>query len=293
MPSALLKDRAVILVSGPEAEHFLQNLITTDLDALKEEETAAGALLSPQGKILFDFLISRSGSVGFRVETRAALANDLVKRLTLYRLRAKAEIEGPAFQPVVVRWDTYMESDDNGIGPTLGGLYDMRFNVPPVFRHYSDLPAPNATLAEWTFHRVLFGVAESGEDYDAGDVFPHDILFDKTGGLSFGKGCYVGQEVVSRMQHRGTARRRLMLVDGIATDNLPPKGSLLTAGGKPIGTMGSSVERDGIAIVRIDKVADALASGQTILAGEIPVTLEFPEGMGLTLPEASSGPEEA
>ena len=92
MPIALLKDRALISVSGPDAEHFLQNILTTDLDALAAGEAKPGALLSPQGKILFDFLISRAGENGFLLECRADVADDFVRRLMLYRLRAKVEI---------------------------------------------------------------------------------------------------------------------------------------------------------------------------------------------------------
>lgn len=294
MPTAHLDDRAIVSVSGPEAEHFLQNLITTDLSTLKGDEAAAGALLSPQGKILFDFLISRLGVDGFRLDTRAVLATDLVKRLMLHRLRAKVEVAAPVMQPIAVRWDTYLDTADHSLGSAAGGIYDTRFiGSPPVFRHYSSLPAADSPVEYWTSHRILFGVAESGTDYDPGDAFPHDVLLDKVGGLSFSKGCYVGQEVVSRMQHRGTARRRLMLVDSKASDDLPPKGTAVTVSNKPIGVLGSVVESMGMAVVRIDKVADALAAGQTIMAGETPVTLEFPEDMGLSLPDSGSRSEDA
>ena len=104
MPIALLNDRALISVSGPDAEHFLQNIVTTDLDTLAAGEAKPGALLTPQGKILFDFLISRGGENGFRLECRADVADDFVRRLMLYKLRAKVEIAKQDQALVAVAW---------------------------------------------------------------------------------------------------------------------------------------------------------------------------------------------
>src|SRR5690606_34986098 len=118
--------------------------------------------------------------------------------------------------------------------------------------------------------------------YDLEDVFPHDVLLDVNGGLSFKKGCYVGQEVVSRMQHRGTARRRLVHIH--ADQDLPHKGTAITAGGKPVGAIGSVREGSGLAIVRIDRVSDALNTQTPILAGEIPITVNLPQWSGLSFP---------
>jgi len=106
--------------------------------------------------------------------------------------------------------------------------------------HHEALLAENNS-EKWHRMRIEHGIAESGIDFDLGDVFPHDVNFDQIGGVSFKKGCYIGQEVVSRMHHRGTARRRLLLVE--ADSHLPPKGSPIEAAEKPIGTMGSHVPR--------------------------------------------------
>jgi hypothetical protein len=122
----------------------------------------------------------------------------------------------------------------------------------------------------------------SGADYALQDAFPHDILLDRDGGLSFRKGCYVGQEVVSRMQHRGTARRRVAQVS--ATSALPASGTELIAAGKPVGTLGTVVGSRGLAIVRIDRVGDALARSQAITAGDIDVTLSLPAWSELAFP---------
>ena len=131
---------------------------------------------------------------------------------------------------------------------------------------------------------------ESGGDYALGDAFPHDVLLDQTGGVGFRKGCYVGQEVVSRMQHRGTARRRAMLVEG--DDALPPAGTDVIANGRSIGTLGSVSGNAGIAIVRIDRVKDAMDAGSSMFAGEVPVRLAIPKWATFTFPQESSAGEQ-
>jgi folate-binding Fe-S cluster repair protein YgfZ len=106
MPTARLDDRAIVSVSGPDAEHFLQNIVTADLDTLKAGEAKPSALLTPQGKILFDFLISRNGPDAFRLECRADIADGFIRRLTLYKLRAKVEISKQDESLVAVSWGT-------------------------------------------------------------------------------------------------------------------------------------------------------------------------------------------
>ena len=208
MPTVHLRDRAIIAVEGVDAESFLQNIITTDLGLLGAGEARPSALLSPQGKILFDFLISRDGSERLLLECRAALADDFVRRLTLYKLRAKAAIAKRDQAVVAVTW-----GDDSSASQTDSSASDTRFpQAAKVVRHYgAPLPAQNASENDWHALRIAHGVAESGFDYEAGDAFPHDVLLDENGGVGFKKGCYIGQEVVSRMQHRGTARRRVLI----------------------------------------------------------------------------------
>lgn len=279
MPVVHLADRALITVTGPEAEHFLQNLITVDLTALNAREARPSALLTPQGKILFDFLISRSAD-GFAIECRADAAADLVKRLTIYKLRAKVQISQPEEKVVAVSW-----GDDSGASSSDSTLSDTRF-PDPVLRHYEDLPNEDAGLSEWTAVRAANGIAESGSDFELSDVFPHDVLYDQNGGVGLKKGCFVGQEVVSRMQHRGTARRRVMIAR--ADEALPQAGTQITVNGRAIGTLGSGAGGIGIAIVRIDRVKDALDAGEDILAGETKLTLSIPAWARYVLPEDKS-----
>lgn len=286
MPFALLEDRALILVSGPEAEHFLQNILTVDLETLKPGEAKPGALLTPQGKILFDFLISRAGADTFRIECRADMAGDFQRRLMLYKLRAKAEITKQDQSVVTVRWQddsTPSETDSTSV-------IDTRFPSGSVRRDYGAAFAQGDPEA-WHAFRVASGIAESGLDYQLGDAFPHDVLLDQTGGVGFRKGCYVGQEVVSRMQHRGTARRRVLIAS--ADQPLPAAGTDLTVNGRSVGTLGSTFGTTGLAIARIDRVKTALDDGQTILAGDVPVQLAIPAWAGFTFPQNATGTEDA
>lgn len=275
MPTAHLEGRATVMVTGADAETFLQNILTTDLSSLGAGEARPGALLSPQGKILFDFLVSRVEE-GLRLETRSEAAGDFVRRLMLYRLRAKADISQPDESVVAVSWDA-------GSPLPPDAVRDLRFRE-PVFRHYGERTPAGASQADWHAYRIAQGIAESGDDYALGDAFPHDVLLDQTGGIGFTKGCYVGQEVVSRMQHRGTARRRILVAR--ADGRLPEPGTSVTAAGRSIGSVGSSSGNTGLALVRIDRVKDATDAGAAIMAGDVAVSLEIPEWASFTFPDA-------
>ncbi|TPI32579.1 folate-binding protein YgfZ [Mesorhizobium sp. B3-2-1] len=286
MSFAPLKDRALISVSGPDAEHFLQNILTTDLDTLGNGEAKPGALLTPQGKILFDFLISRAGENAFSIECRADVLDDFIRRLMLYKLRAKVEIAKSEQTLVTVAWgkeSIASESDSTAVA-------DRRFGDEAVTRVYAGT-GDTGDIAAWQAFRIARGIAESGTDYALGDAFPHDVLLDEMGGVGFKKGCYVGQEVVSRMHHRGTARRRVLIVE--ARLPLPAVGTELTVEGRSVGTLGSSAGTSGLAIARIDRVKTALDVGQPILAGDVPVTLTIPAWAKFSFPQETAGAEEA
>ncbi|MBO9097915.1 MULTISPECIES: CAF17-like 4Fe-4S cluster assembly/insertion protein YgfZ [unclassified Rhizobium] len=271
MPAVFLNDRSLLRIIGADAESFLQNLITTDLGALAADEARPGALLTPQGKIMFDFMIWRDGD-GFVVETDSVQGEALLKRLSMYRLRAAVEITASDEQGVTVSWG------DAGNG----GYADSRFAKAGVALQRLPGAHGDDPVAIYDAARIAAGVPSSGIDFSLQDAFPHDVLMDLNGGLSFRKGCYVGQEVVSRMQHRGTARKRLVLVS--ADSDLPETGTVLLAGGKPIGTLGSVSANRGLAIVRIDRAGEAMASDTPILAGELPVALALPAWSGLSFP---------
>ncbi len=274
MSKVCLDDRATISVSGKDADALLQSLITTDVSALSADEVRAGALLTPQGKILFDFLISRDGEA-LRLETSRDQAEPLLKRLAMYKLRSAVEFSLLDPTPVTVVFDEERPAES---------YRDHRFEEAgfSVFRLYCRTTGAEGTVADLDRLRIAAGVAVAGRDYALQDAFPHDVSMDLNGGLSFRKGCYVGQEVISRMQHRGTARRRVVIVAGESP--LPPTGTSLSVGGRSIGTLGTVQDKAGLAIVRIDKAGEAMAKGDEIRAGDVQVTLRLPGWTGLAFP---------
>jgi tRNA-modifying protein YgfZ len=277
MPVSNLPNRSLIRVSGAEAAHFLHNLVTADTVGLGAGELFAGALLTPQGKILFDFLVSREGG-GFVLDCRSGIAAEFAKRLKFYRLRAKVDIEVQEQALAAVSWETDSSS---------GGLRDARFGrEKPVIRSYG--AESGGQEADYVRLRIENGVAEGGSDYAFGDVFPHDVNLDQIGGVSFAKGCYVGQEVVSRMQHRGTARRRVLIASG---DGALASGAEITTAGRSIGALGSALENRALALTRIDKVKDAMDEGVEILAGGVPIRLSLPPRATFGWPAATGADE--
>ncbi|MCX5497511.1 folate-binding protein [Kaistia dalseonensis] len=285
---AFLADRGVIAIGGPEAEPFLQNIITTDMAAVVTEGAGFGALLSPQGKILFDFIIARSGEE-FLFDLPLALAADFLKRMTLYRLRAKVTLENRSEGLTVAAfW--------NGDSPPLlpGAFADPRLaalGYRAIVPKGTDLSGTGYALAsEADYHaaRIALAVPEAGRDFAFGDAFPHDADMDDLGGLDFRKGCYVGQEIVSRMQHRGTARRRAVAVT--AKGALPATGTPILSDGKPIGALGSADGAIGIALLRLDRAKRALDQGAAITADGVALSIRLPAYAHFGWPE--SGEEE-
>ncbi|MBY5335326.1 folate-binding protein YgfZ [Rhizobium leguminosarum] len=279
MPAVFLKDRSLLFVSGAEAQSFLQNLITTDISSLGPDEARPGALLTPQGKILFDFMIWQDGD-GYMIETDAGQRDSLLKRLTMYKLRAAITLAPSTEEGVTVCWG----EDAEGVRDSQG-VRDSRFAKAGLTLTRRAGRHGDGKEALYDALRISHGIVSSGSDFALQDAFPHDVLMDFNGGLSFRKGCYVGQEVVSRMQHRGTARRRVVTVS--AATALPGTGTEITAAGKPVGTLGSVEGGTGLAIVRIDRAGAAMAAGTPLLAGETPVSLTLPAWSGLVFPASA------
>ncbi|MGD9913574.1 MAG: folate-binding protein YgfZ [Rhizobiaceae bacterium] len=292
MPVVPLPDRALIHVSGPDALDFLQNIVTADLSLLGADEAKPSALLSPQGKILFDFLVSHAGDQTLRLDIRADVADDFVRRLTLYRLRAKVQIAKLDQGLVVVRFNSdsaASQTESTASDADSGWLRDSRFPQGGAWRRYGVAVAADASLDAWNAFRIAHGVAESGADYALGDAFPHDVLLDQYGGVGFRKGCYIGQEVVSRMQHRGTARRRVLIAGGDGP--LPSAGAEIMAGERAVGTLGNGVGNAALAIARLDRVKDAIDAGTPLTAAGTRLTLAIPAFASFGFPEAATADE--
>lgn len=236
-----LSGRAVISVEGPEAGPFLNNLLTADVTHLAAGAATYAALLTPQGKILSDMLVLRQGD-GYLIDCAAGQRAELMKRLTMYRLRARVEIAA---------------RDDLAVGGSPkeipGGYRDPR--SPEI--GWRIIGTPEGEAEDYDAARIAAGLADSAADIGSGEFFPHEANLDQLGGVSFKKGCYVGQEVVSRMEHRGTARSRILpvVLDGAA----PAKGADIRAGEKQVGTLLSSAGSDALALIRLDRLAEAAA----------------------------------
>ena len=278
MGSVRLDRRGVLGISGPEARLFLDRIVTCDVDPVAPGRAAFGALLSPQGKILGDFILfAGPDDDSFLLDAPAAVVADLAKRLTLYRLRAKIAItDRSADHAVVAGWDGGPPADALAAAP------DPRL---PELGWRAIVPAPTDTASDaapYDARRVLLGVPEGGLDYAFADAFPHEADMDQLNGVAFDKGCYVGQEVVSRMQHRGTARTRVVPVrfDGAA----PVPGTEVTAGDRVLGRTGTAAGAKGLATLRLDRAADALGEGAPITAGGVPIAIETRDWIGFPVP---------
>ena len=272
MEAAFLDDRAVIAISGPEARPFLQGLVTNDVvGGLAPGSGLYTALLSPQGKILFDFFVTE-GDGALLLDVARDSAEALLKRLRMYKLRAKVEIEARPQLGVFLnlqghpgnRPTTYVARAVSFPDPRAAGL-GMR-SIGAI----AEMPANLAGPRGYHERRIALCVPE-GRDFGMEKIFALDAGLDELNGVSFTKGCYVGQELTSRMKHRATARKRILGVTGDTA--LPAAGTPIRRSGAEIGELLSSTGTHGFALVRLDRLEET--SGD-IIAGEILVALTRP-----------------
>jgi tRNA-modifying protein YgfZ len=270
MKAALLTDRGVIAVKGEDARRLLNGLLTADIALVAPGTARFAALLSPQGKIAIDGFVAQAASAdALMVDCPRALTSRLVERLNFYKLRAKAHVEDLSDQiGVLAAWD--------GTGTVHGGVAFADPRLPAMglrvlLEPQGAEPAATALGAQLTdpqtyeAHRIALGVPSGGVDFAYGDAYPHEADMDQLNGVDFDKGCYVGQEVVSRMEHRGRIRTRVVPVS--YAGSAPAVGAPVLAGGKAVGTMGSAAAGRGLALLRLDRVEEALAASLTIEAG--------------------------
>ena len=289
MKAAFLPDRGVVKVSGEDARNFLNGLVTADVTMLQPGLGRFGALLTPQGKIMVDFLITEAPSGhggGFLIDCPRVLAQALADKLGFYKLRAKVTVENLSDSVgVLAAWDgePAMKPDLAFADPRNTAL-GWRILAPEELKQkVADLiGADLVDSAVYEAHRIASGVPRGGLDFMYGDAFPHETNMDRLNGVDFDKGCYVGQEVVSRMQHRGTARTRTVRV--VLEDFSPEAGTAILAGDKPVGTIGSTSGQNGLALIRVDRAADALQAGTKLTAGGLAIRLADPDDL-LTAPQ--------
>jgi tRNA-modifying protein YgfZ len=282
MQTALLPDRGVLKVAGDDARRFLNGLATNDAGQVAPGKARFAALLTPQGKIVADFLLTEAASEdggGFFLDCPRPLAPALTEKLKFYKLRAKVTVEDlSAALGVMAVWGGTGESD-YGLSyadPRLAAL-GWRIVLPPqqAEEAAADLGATLVTPEVYEAHRIALGVPRGGEDFSYGDTFPHEADMDQLAGVDFDKGCYIGQEVVSRVEHRHSARSRVV---PIAYDDFAPSAGLaVMAGDRQVGHIGSTAKGRGLALLRLDRVADALAAGTPLICGDIPIRVVKPD----------------
>ncbi len=260
MATVLRADRVVFRFSGPDAHRLLNDVITGIIPGGPNDTASLWALLSPQGKVLAEGLAGFADDALW-LDVHQSVADDFFKRMRMYRLRAKVEI------------DDLRETHRVGFSTEASGIAH-KDRLGPVDLGYRII-APVEATADWSsdetpYHlaRIAQGVLHLGNDFPANDTFAHDIGMDQLEGIDFAKGCYVGQEVVSRMKHRGTARRRPIIVSGIEA----PTGSAVVANGREAGTIGQVVEGKAVAILRLDRISDPAA----VTVDGKPVQLDLP-----------------
>lgn len=304
MQAALLPDRAIVKVSGDDARRFLHGLLTADIETMTAAEPRYAALLTPQGKIVADCLvvqIDEPAGVSFLLDCERAAAAALIAKLNLYKLRMKVTIaDAGETAGAIALWDAAGQRVASAAGPLAPPPGHPWFADPRFaglgFRAIA-APETAAALARaqgaalvdpaaYEAHRIALAIPRGGRDFLYGDAFPHEADMDQLNGLDFAKGCYVGQEVVSRMRHRATVRNRVLPVriEGTA----PDVGAAIMAGEKPVGTMGSAADGRGLAVLRLDRVAEAEAARQPLRSGAASLHPIQPAWAGFAWPPAKA-----
>jgi len=285
--ASLLTDRGVLKVAGPDAATFLQKLITNSVQNFEPGESRFSGLLTPQGKLLFDFFVvplPAGTETGFYFDCVKEQSADLAKRVNFHKMRAKVTIEDlsgslgvaafwGAEPPAIAEATVYRDCRVEDMGSrVIAPLATLEKAVPD-------------DMAAYQAFRISKSVPKGGVDFEYGETFVHDVNLDQLHGVDFKKGCYVGQEVVARVHFRKSARKRIVKVqfEGPA----PEPGTPLKAGEMNVGLVGSIAGSEGLAQLRLDFLEQAKAAGTPVKAGDVPVAITVPEA----LIETNSGVE--
>lgn len=258
----ILSDRSVLSISGDEARPFLQGLVTQDVLHVVEGAAVFAALLTPQGKILFDFILAPRGE-GFLVDCHAATAPELLKRLTLYKLRAKVAIAPESGLTVAI----------GDVRDPIAAFKDPRSAQLPSRAIISRADMPSADDV-YDAVRIAIGVPEFGKDFAGEEVFLLDVNYDALNAVSYKKGCFIGQEVSSRMKRKGEIRKRTLIAnfEGPA----PAKGAEISGGDSLVGEILSGRMGGALALVRLDRLEAATTGGQPLTADGRGLQISFP-----------------
>lgn len=301
MPYVLLADRAVLRLSGADTREFLQGLITNDVDRVTPRRAGYAALLTPQGKYLFDFFIAQQGEA-LLLDCEAARAGELLKRLKLYRLRAKVEIEDISENVSVAALFDDDIADDMALSHEEGAarnegevcLYidprladaGVRAILPKkrAAAYFEAMGYVSAGLADYDEHRLRLGLPDGSRDLAVDKAIVVESNFEELHGVDFKKGCYVGQELTARTKYRGLVRRKLLAVE--VSGPLPQPGTQITLDGKDAGTVQSGRGSRAMALLRLEPLQQVLDAGAELTAGEARLRPIVPDWLKLELPQA-------
>jgi tRNA-modifying protein YgfZ len=270
---SILPHRAILALTGPDTITLLERLVTNATDDWSDGETRYGALLTPQGKVIADYLAIRTPH-GVLLDVSQDHLADLEKRLKMFRLRSEVEIAPLPDMQVIAALDSSALETANA---QIERIYtDPRYPGGRQRGLIAQQPLPAARpISEYHTDRIANGVPEQGFDFAQADVFPADINMDILSGVALNKGCFVGQEVVSRMHRRGKIRKRSLTV------TLP---DAITAGSgddlmapAPIGALTSCQDKIALARIRIDRWLAADHDGHAVTLHETPVIIEKPD----------------
>ena len=286
--ASLLKDRGIVGIDGEEARSFLQGLVTNNVEEVSKGRAVYAALLTPQGKYLFDFFIATSGDRLF-LDCDASRVADLIKRLNFYKLRAKITIQNlSGAYNVVAFWEGENFSLPEGStlfpDPRLAELGHRA--ILPSDTFHPALAKSEAVVVDaenYHRHRIALGIGET-QDFEPERSFPLELNFDELNGVDFKKGCFIGQEVTSRVKRRGSVRKRLVPchVEGA----LPAPGTSVTAEGREVGTIFSGDAATGmvLALLRLDLIKES-----SLIAGDARLTPQIPSWLTQSALEAEHG----
>jgi len=286
-----LSGRGVLRIAGEEARSFLQNLVTNNVERVAPGHAVYAALLTPQGKFLFDFFMCAdpADAEAVLLDCDGARAGDLAKRLTMYKLRAKVTIDDLSESlGVAAIWH-----EDGTPVPEGPGCADPRLSamgrraILPKAEIEAAIKAAGAEAVSesaWHRHRIGLGVGDAARDFEPDRTFPLEVNFDELNGIDFHKGCYVGQEVTSRTKRRGSVRKRLLPVH--VEGDLPPPDTPIKGGAREVGTIfsGDAETSRALALIRLD-----LIGGSVLEAGAAEIQPEIPAWLRL---EAAEGEEQ-
>jgi tRNA-modifying protein YgfZ len=265
--ASLLADRGVVRIAGGEATAFLHRLLTNSMLGMRPGEGRYAAILTPQGKLLFDLFVvplPEGPEAGYLLDCGKDQVPELLKKLSFHKLRAKIAIEDQTDRlAVAALWGDAEPRQFDGVAfadPRLPALGFRLVGAPEKLAAFAPDP-----LAAYEARRIALGVPKGGIDFAYGDAFVHDADLDWLNGVDFQKGCYPGQEVVARVQFRSSARKRILKIRFEGPPPLP--GSEVMMGEIGIGRVGSIAGSEGLAMLRLDRLEDAKSAGIPLMAG--------------------------